>query len=168
LSAPPPPEIHEGARGNDARKTREEARIALSRFRYIPEMDDRPNSVQFPYKVNSMTQTKQAISNAKQLRRIPNGLTFRLKYFPEQSGLFGDEPRKSPLQGWERVFSVLDKNSLEQFASIIIGLLGWEQDHLYEFKVHNITYVDMGEPDCIIDATAPCVSCAIPLCQPKT
>lgn len=55
--------------------------------------------------------------------RIPNGLTFRLEYVPDDLDAFADLPRPAPLKNWDRVFEVSDKITLEQFAAIILDLL---------------------------------------------
>jgi Plasmid pRiA4b ORF-3-like protein len=99
-------------------------------------------------------------------KRVPNCLTFRLEYFPDQIGSFPDIPRPAPLKNWDRVFEVSDKLSLEQFASVILNLLAWDEDHLYEFHIGETIYVHMGDPECsdfFVDAVNPCVSCAIRL-----
>lgn len=113
--------------------------------------------------------TTEPIAGAKKPRRIPNGLTFRLEYFPDQAGTIGsfpDNPPPAPLKNWDRVFEVSDKATLEQFAAVILDLLGWEEDHLYEFHIGGTVYVHMGnldDSDYFVDAPNPCVSCAIRL-----
>lgn len=110
--------------------------------------------------------TTEPIAEAKTPKRIPNGLTFRLEYFPKQVGSFHDDPRLPPLRNWDRVFEVSDKTTLEQLASIILDLLGWEEDHLYEFHIGGSVHVHMGDPnysDYFVDSVNPCVSCAIRL-----
>ncbi|MBN1569640.1 MAG: IS630 family transposase [Acidobacteria bacterium] len=105
-------------------------------------------------------------AEAKRPKRVPCALTFRLEYFPDQIGSFPDVPRPAPLNNWNRVFEVSDKITLEQFATVIVDLLGWEEDHLYEFHVGETVFVHMGNPDCsdyFVDAVNPCVSCAIRL-----
>ncbi len=88
--------------------------------------------------------TTQPIAEAKTLKRIPNGLAFRLEYFPDQIGSFPENPRPAPLRNWDRVFEVSDKTTLEQFATIILDLLGWEEDHLYEFHIGGNVYSTFG------------------------
>ena len=87
--------------------------------------------------------------------------TFRAKLARSQNN-----PRPAPLKNWDRVFEVSDKTTLEQFETIILDLLGWEEDHLYEFHIDGNIYVHMGDPnysDYFVDAVNPCVSCAIRL-----
>ena len=72
----------------------------------------------------------EPIAEANNAKRVPNGLTFRLEYLPEQVRSFPADPRPAPLRNWDRVFEVSDKTTLEQFSAIILGLLGWEKDHL--------------------------------------
>ena len=108
---------------------------------------------------------KESIAEAKTPRSVPNGLTLRLEYFCDQIGSFPDVPRPASLENWERVFEVSDKTTLEQLAAIILDLLGWDEDHLYEFHIDGTVYVHMGDPDYsdfFVDAN-PCVSCAIRL-----
>ena len=123
--------------------------------------------LELPYETHeAMEPATQPIAEAKGCKRIPNALTFRLKYYTDQIGSFPDVPRPTPLKNWDRVFEVSNKTTLEQFATIIIDLLGWEEDHLYEFHIGGSIYVHMGDPnysDYIVDAVNPCVSCAIRL-----
>jgi transposase len=108
----------------------------------------------------------QPIAEAKNSERVPNGLTFRIEYFPDPIGSFRDEPRRNPLKNWDRIFEVSDKTTLEQFATIILDLLGWEEDHLYEFHIGGNVYVHMCDPACseyFVDAADAFVSCAIRL-----
>jgi Plasmid pRiA4b ORF-3-like protein len=106
-------------------------------------------------------------SAGKHHRRALNALTFRLEYFPDQIGALpdGDFP-PTPLKNWDRVFVISDRLTLEQFASVIIDLLAWDEDHLYEFHIADTVYVHMGDPCSdffVVDAVNPCVSCAIRL-----
>jgi len=113
-----------------------------------------------------MAPTTEYIAEAKNPRRVPNRLSFRLEYFPDQVGSFPDDPLPAPLKNWDRVFEVSDKTTLEQFASIILDLLGWDKDHLYEFHIDGSIYLHMGDPnysDFFVDAADPCVSCVIRL-----
>jgi len=65
---------------------------------------------------------------------------------------------------WYRDFEITDKTTLEQLAAIVLEILGWSEDHLYEFKIKNCCYVNFGnDDDYIVDAKEPCVSCAIPM-----
>lgn len=68
------------------------------------------------------------------------------------------------LPNWYRDFEIADKTTLEQLATIVLEILGWSEDHLYEFRIKNCCYVNFGnDDDYIVDANAPCVSCAIPM-----
>ncbi|MBK8117960.1 MAG: hypothetical protein IPK39_00965 [Sulfuritalea sp.] len=91
--------------------------------------------------------TKELIAEARTPKRIPNGLILRLEYFPDQIGSYPGSSRSATLENWDRVFEVSDKTTLEQFATIILDLLGWEEDHLYEFHIGGIVYVHMGDPN---------------------
>lgn len=113
-----------------------------------------------------ITSVTEPSAEAKSLKRVPCALTFRIEYFPDQIGSLPEVPRPAPLKDWDRVFEVSDKITLEQFATVILNLLGWEEDHLYEFHVGETIYVHMGNPNCsdyFVDAVNPCVSCAIRL-----
>ena len=83
-------------------------------------------------------------SEVKHHRRAANALTFRLEYFPDQIGaLPAGDSRPTPLKNWDRVFVISDRLTLEQFASVIIDLLAWDEDHLYEFHIADTVYVHM-------------------------
>jgi len=113
-----------------------------------------------------MEPTTQPIAEATNPNLIPNGLTFRIEYLPDQIGSFQCNPRPAPLKNWDRVFEVSDKITLVQFATIIRNLLGWEEDHLYEFHIGGEIHVHMGDPnysDYFVDAVNPCFSCVIRL-----
>jgi hypothetical protein len=91
--------------------------------------------------------------------------TVRLEYCPDSSDIFTEEPNEY-LSDWDRVFEIYDTWTLEQLASVIIDLLDWELDHLYEFQIGNRIYVHMGEPnasDFVVDTSDSCVSCAVML-----
>lgn len=65
---------------------------------------------------------------------------------------------------WYREFEIVDKTTLEELAAIILEILGWSEDHLYEFRIKHCCYVNFGnDDDYVVDAKAPCVSCAIPM-----
>jgi Plasmid pRiA4b ORF-3-like protein len=65
---------------------------------------------------------------------------------------------------WYRDFEIADKTTLEQLAAIILEILGWSEDHLYEFRIKHCCYVNFGsDDDYIVEAKEPCVSCAIPM-----
>ena len=48
---------------------------------------------------------------------------------------------------WYRDFEITDKTTLEQLAAIVLEILGWSEDHLYEFKIKNCCYVNFGSDD---------------------
>ncbi len=91
--------------------------------------------------------------------RTPQILKLRIQYR-------GQCPRDPEFlhPNWYRDFEIADKTTLEQLAAIILEILGWSEDHLYEFKIKNCCYVNFGnDDDYIVDAKEPCVSCAIPI-----
>src|SRR5215831_5584659 len=65
---------------------------------------------------------------------------------------------------WSRDFSIPGKYTLEQLFEIILSLLGWDRNHLYEFRIANFVYANLvllEEDDCVVDVEYPCVSCDI-------
>lgn len=98
-------------------------------------------------------------------RRTPSTYTLRIEYAPEHDGQL---PIKDEdiLVNWWREFTVSGKNTLEQLSETILSILGWDRDHLYEFKIADRAYVHMvflGEDDLFVDSKNPCVSCDIPI-----
>jgi hypothetical protein len=92
-------------------------------------------------------------------RCTPHIFKFHIQY----RGLYPRDP-EFVFPNWYREFEVADKTTLEQLAAITLQILGWSEDHLYEFKVKNSCYVNLGnDDDYIVDAKEPCVSCAIPM-----
>ena len=94
-----------------------------------------------------------------------NICTLQLEYYPDYY-IRSSEGGSPLLPNWNRVFKLSDGITLEQLASMIIEMLGWDEDHLYEFRIGERNYVNMGSPDfsdIVADATDPCVSCAIRL-----
>lgn len=67
---------------------------------------------------------------------------------------------------WSREFTVLGRHTLEQLNEIILHILGWDRDHLYEFRIADRVYAHMvflDEDDLFVEAEKPCVSCDIPI-----
>jgi hypothetical protein len=67
---------------------------------------------------------------------------------------------------WSREFTVLGRHTLEQLNEIILHILGWDQGHLYEFRVADRVYAHMvflDEDELYVDAKQPCISCDIPI-----
>ena len=67
---------------------------------------------------------------------------------------------------WSREFTVLGRHTLEQLNEIILHILGWKRDHLYEFRfadrVHaHLVFLD--EDTLFVDDENPCASCDIPI-----
>jgi Plasmid pRiA4b ORF-3-like protein len=98
--------------------------------------------------------------SAKRERRTSNILKLRIQY----RGRCPRDP-EFVLPNWYREFETADKTTLEQLATIILQILGWSEDHLYEFKIQDCLYVNFGneDDDYVVDAKEACVSCAIPL-----
>jgi len=95
----------------------------------------------------------------KQERRTPHILKFHVQY----RGRYPRDP-EFVLPNWYRDFEVADKTTLEQLATIILQILGWSEDHPYEFKIKHCCYVNFGKDgDYDIDVKEACVSCAIPM-----
>lgn len=67
---------------------------------------------------------------------------------------------------WSREFTVLGRHTLEQLSEIILHILDWDRDHLYEFRIADRVYAHMvflEEDDLFVEAEKPCVSCDIPI-----
>jgi len=97
----------------------------------------------------------------KQERRTLHILKFHIQY----RGRYPRDP-EFVLPNWYRDFELADKTTLEQLATIILQILGWSEDHLYEFKIKHYCYVNFGnDGDYYVDAKEACVSCAIPMNQ---
>ena len=98
--------------------------------------------------------------SAKRERRSSNILKLRIQY----RGRCPRDP-EFVLPNWYREFETADKTTLEQLATIILQILGWSEDHLYEFRIQDCLYVNFGneDDDYVVDAKEACVSCAIPL-----
>ena len=67
---------------------------------------------------------------------------------------------------WSREFTVLGRHTLEQLSEIILHVLGWDREHLYEFRIAGRVYAHMvflEEDDLFVEAERPCVSCDIPI-----
>jgi transposase len=67
---------------------------------------------------------------------------------------------------WSREFTVLERYTLEQLSEIILHILGWERDHLYEFRFADRVYahlVFLDEDTLFVDDENPCASCDIPI-----
>jgi transposase len=95
----------------------------------------------------------------KQERRTPHILNFHIQY----RGRYPRDPQ-FVLPDWYRDLEIADKTTLEQLATIILKILGWSEDHLYEFKINDCIYVNFGnDDDYVVDAKEACVSCAIPM-----
>lgn len=95
----------------------------------------------------------------KRERRITHLLEFRMQYRRQYPG----DP-EFVLPNWYRDFAIADKATLEQLAAIILQILGWVEDHLYEFQIKGRCYVNFGDDgDYVVDAKDECVSCAVPM-----
>jgi transposase len=73
---------------------------------------------------------------------------------PESSGI---------LPGWHRDFEISDKTTLEQLSLIILHILGWDFDHLYEFRIGERVHAYHGGDEQFVDVDYPCLSCDIPV-----
>jgi hypothetical protein len=92
-------------------------------------------------------------------RRIPCLLKLRMQY----RGRYPTDP-EFVLPNWYRDFEMADKTTLEQLAAMILQILGWEEGHLYEFRIKGRSYVNFGDnADYIVDAHDGCVSCVPPI-----
>ncbi len=80
------------------------------------------------------------------------------------SGACVSPPQPSDLlPGWRRDFEISDKMTLEQLSSVILQILDWDADHLYEFRIGDRVHAYLGEDEQFVDVGYPCLSCDIPL-----
>ena len=97
--------------------------------------------------------------SAKQERHTSQILKLRIQY----RGRCPRDP-EFVFPNWYRDFEIADETTFEQLAAMILQILGWSEDHLYEFRVKNCCYVNFGnDDDYVVDAKEACVSCAIPM-----
>ncbi len=113
--------------------------------------------------MSTVAQSKEPIQvegkSAKQERHTSHILKLRIQY----RGRYPRDP-EFVLPNWHRDFEIADKTTLEQLATIILQILGWSEDHLYEFKIKHCRYMNFGnDDDYVVDAKEGCVSCAIPM-----
>ena len=67
---------------------------------------------------------------------------------------------------WSREFTALGRHTLEQLSDIVLQILGWDRDHLYEFRIGDRVYahlIFLEEVDLFVDVAESCVSCDIPI-----
>ncbi|MFZ4539524.1 IS630 family transposase, partial [Propionivibrio sp.] len=67
---------------------------------------------------------------------------------------------------WSREFTVLGKHTLEQLNEIVMNILGWDRNHLYEFRTADRVHthlIPLEEDDLFVDVEKPCASCDIPV-----
>jgi transposase len=65
---------------------------------------------------------------------------------------------------WSRDFLLPGKYTLEQLSDIILSLLGWERNHLYEFRIADRVYANLvflDENDPVVEIDDPCTSCDV-------
>src|SRR5262245_43675700 len=72
----------------------------------------------------------------------PSVYWLRLEYVLDA---FADLPigQLGCLPNWFREFTVSGKVTLEQLSEIILGILGWDHLHLYEFRIHDRVYAQL-------------------------
>src|SRR5262245_53516520 len=87
-------------------------------------------------------------NSAKRERRIARILKLHMQY----RGRYPSDP-EFVLPNWCRDFEIADKTTLEQLAALLLQVLGWVEDHLYEFKIKGRRYVNFGnDGDYFVDA----------------
>ncbi|MDM8538329.1 hypothetical protein QUF70_16360, partial [Desulfobacterales bacterium HSG17] len=64
--------------------------------------------------------------------------TMKLQYLGGVGEIFLEK------ETWHRIFEVPDYVTLEILSSIIQQILGWDESHLYIFKIKNIQHAFMG------------------------
>jgi len=60
-----------------------------------------------------------------------------------------------------RDFEIPDCTTLEQLSSVILSILGWNEDHLFEFRLQNRSHVQFGDDAFVVDSPEPCISCVV-------
>jgi hypothetical protein len=87
--------------------------------------------------------------------------SLRIEYAEDASGSY---PPKliHLLQNWHRDFKISGQGTLEQLSSAILQILGWDRNHLYEFRIGEQAYAYLGEDELFVDWDK-CVSCDVPL-----
>jgi hypothetical protein len=70
---------------------------------------------------------------------------------------------KDLLSDWHRDFAISGQHTLEQLSSVVLRILRWDPDHLYEFRIGARLYAHMGEDSLVVDMQEPGVSCDIPV-----
>jgi hypothetical protein len=60
------------------------------------------------------------------------------------------------LPDWYRDFAISGQNTLEQLSSVILMILDWNPDHLYEFRIGGRLYAYLGEDSLFVDMQHRC------------
>lgn len=110
--------------------------------------------------VGADDETVGAISKGRQ---IATCYSFRLEYGGRT--LLSAPAIKEPdiLPDWYRDFAISGRNTLEQLSSVILMILDWDPDHLYEFRIGNRLYAHFGRDSLFVDMQEPATSCDIPV-----
>jgi transposase len=96
--------------------------------------------------------------------RTASSYSFRLEYVEDKPLPRLRDAGKGPvLNEWYRDFAISERSSLEQLSSVILGILGWDPNHLYEFRIGGRLYAHMGEDSLVVEMKEQGVSCDVPL-----
>jgi len=147
-----PPEKLVTSRTNDAfSKKRSESRLPLA-----------GSSCQRDHEIDVASED-QTVRPIPKGRQIVTCYSFRLEYggrtfLPAPAIMEADM-----LPDWYRDFAISGQNTLEQLSSVILMILHWDADHLYEFRIGDRLYAYLGEDSLFVDIHEPAMSCDIPV-----
>src|SRR5215469_1791881 len=111
----------------------------------------------------------QLCGDGERVRAIPRGgqtatcYSFRLEYGGRAPLAARAVTEADILPDWYRDFAISGQNTLEQLSSVILMILDWDPDHLYEFRIGGRLYAYLGEDALFVDMQEPGVSCDIPV-----
>ena len=110
-----------------------------------------------------MIRNPQKLTVDLDAKRAAITYTLRLEYAPKVAGdmqIKDEEIRRN----WWREFTVAGKATLEQLSEVIMRMLGWDQEHLYEFRIADRVYAHMvflDEDDLFVESNNQCISCDV-------
>ncbi len=108
-------------------------------------------------------------ADGKTVRAIPEGrqiaacYSFRLEYGGRTLLAAPAITEADILPDWYRDFAISGQNTLEQLSSVILMILDWDPEHLYEFRIGDRLYAYLGEDSLFVDMQEPAFSCDIPV-----
>jgi len=132
-----------------------------------------------PFGQNPDESDAETLQHASVKHRVSNIYTLRIEHATYSTLKMFAEPTSdnlTPLNlsiseavmqpNWLREFTILGWHTLEQLNKLILNILGWDREHLYEFRIADRVYANLvflEEDDFFVDAEKPCVSCHMPI-----